>query len=97
MDKPEEGIKKDINAYRKLKSINGSTELDAFMDLLIKTTAEKMLYAFTNDNIKSIEDFYKVRGEVISYLYPIQEVRGADTMIKHLEEQLKQFYSQENI
>lgn len=88
----EDGLRADIKAYSALKSINKSVELDAFMDLLLKTAAMKMQWAFVGDNVKTWEDFLKVRGEIVSYLYPIQEVRGADAMINHLNEQLKEIY-----
>lgn len=87
------GIKKDIKGYKKLKSLNKSEELDTFLDLLVKTAGDKMVWAFTGDNIKSWDDFCKVRGEIISYLYPIQEIRGADSMVKHLEQQLDSYYN----
>ena len=90
--KHEEGLRADIKAYSALKNINKSTELDAFMDLLVKTAAMKMQWAFIGDNIKSWDDFLKLRGEVVSYLYPIQEVRGADSMVQHLTEQLNEIY-----
>lgn len=89
----QKGLEDDIRAYSRLKAINRSREFNDFFDLLLKTVSEKMLWAFTGDNVKSYEDFLKIRGEVVSYLYPIQEVRGAGVMEKHLKEQLDKFYN----
>lgn len=93
--KREEGIKRDIKALDKLRKINQSDEFNDYFDLILKTAGEKMIWAFTGDNVKTWDDFLKVRGEIVAYLYPIQEVRGADAMKKHLEEQLRNFYGQE--
>lgn len=89
-------IKKDINAYKKLSSINKSKEFDEFFELLLKTVSQKMIHAFTSDKIKTFDDFLLLKGEIISYLYPIQEVKSADAMAKHLEEQLNQYYKVDN-
>lgn len=87
-----EAIVKEKNAYAKLAKLGKSAELNEFLDLLIKTTAEKMVWSFTSDNVKTWDDFLKVRGEIVSYLFPIQEIRGAGAMEKHLKEQLDTFY-----
>jgi hypothetical protein len=88
----QDGLQKEINAYGKLKDIGQSKELSDFLDLLMDTAAQKMSWAFIGDNVKSWEDFLKVRGEIVSYLFPIQEIRGADAMEKQLKSQLDQFY-----
>lgn len=88
----EKGLREDIKAYAKLKKLSKNEELAEFLNLLIKTAAQKMVWAFTADNVKNWDDFCKVRGEVTSYLYPIQEIRGAEAMEKHLKEQLDRFY-----
>lgn len=88
----EKGLREDIKAYSKLKKLSNSDEIAEFMDLLIKTAAQKMVWSFTADNVKNWDDFCKVRGEIVSYLYPIQEIQGAGTMEKHLKEQLDSFY-----
>ncbi len=90
----KQGLNDQLKHYAKLKKINGSVEFEEFFDLLIKTASDKMIWAFTGDNIKDINDFYKVRGEVIAYLYPIQEIKGADAMSKHLNDQLSEYYGQ---
>lgn len=97
MDEAEQhkqGLEDQLKAYAKLKAINNSKEFNEFFDLIIKTASDKMVWAFTGDNIKTIEDFYKVRGEIISYLYPIQEIKGADAMSKQLTQQLNDYYNQ---
>lgn len=91
----EDGIKSDLRALEKLKRINGSQEFNDYFDLILKTASEKMVWAFVGDNVKTWDDFLKVRGEVVSYLFPIQEVRGADAMEKHLKEQLDSYYKQQ--
>lgn len=90
--KQEDGIKADIHALDKLKKINKSQEFNDYFDLILKTAADKMIWSFTGENVKTWEDFLKVRGEIVAYLYPIQEVRGADAMQKYLLEQLQNFY-----
>lgn len=92
-EQAKKSIEKDLNAYRELRSVAKSKEMDTFLDLLIKTAAEKMVWSFIGDNIKSYDDYLKVRGEIVSYLFGVQEVRGADVMVKHLESQLKTYYT----
>lgn len=91
----KEGIESDLKALEKLKRINNSQEFNDYFDLILKTASEKMVWAFVGDNVKTWDDFLKVRGEVVSYLFPIQEVRGADAMEKHLKEQLDSYYKQQ--
>lgn len=86
-------IEKESNAYKVLKDIPKSKELDDFLGLLIQTVAEKMVWSFTGENIKNYEDYLKVKGEIVSYLYPIQQIRGADAMVQHLDKQLKEYYT----
>lgn len=88
----EEAIEKDLRGYRALNQLNKNADFDVFFDLLLKTCADKMLWTFTGDNVKNWDDFCKVRGEIISYLFPVQEIRSAEAMTKHLQEQLTQFY-----
>jgi hypothetical protein len=91
----EDAVKKDINAFKDLARLNQNGEFDKFVDLLIKTAADKMIWAFVGDNVKSYEDFLKVRGEITAYLFPIQEVRGANAMAKQLTEHLTEYYGSE--
>lgn len=91
----ENGIKKDIRNYEKLEKINKSDEFNDFFNLQIETVANKILWAFVGDNVKDWDSFCKVRGEVVAYLYPIQEVRGAEQMKKQLVDSLNQFYSRQ--
>lgn len=88
----KEDMLKDVNAYRALKNINKSEELDAFIDLLIKTVSQKMLGMFIGESIKTWDDYLKLRGEIVAYMYPIQEVRGAKAMEDALTKQLKEYY-----
>lgn len=93
-DARKKAVNQDIKHYKELKKINSSDEFNTYFNLLTKTAADKMLWAFTGDNVKTFDDFLRARGEVTSYLYPIQEVRGADAMAKHLEQQLNEYYNQ---
>lgn len=88
----QKGIEEDIKLYSKLKNINNSQEMNDFFDLVTKTVTDKLLWVFIGDNVKDWDHFCKVRGEIIALLYPIQEVRGADAMAKHLHEQLDSLY-----
>lgn len=93
LKKQVEAVEEDMKGYSKLKKLAKSEDINQLMDLLIKTAGQKMVWAFTGDNIKDWNDFCKVRGEIISYLYPIQEIRSADAMEKHLKEQLDSYYN----
>ena len=86
-------LKKDIAAWRKLQAIGLTEEFDELRDTLVKTVAGKIMFAFTSDSIKTIEDFYKVKGEVIARLQPLQEITGAGQMAEQLEQQLKEYYA----
>lgn len=89
----KDALQKDINVYKALNKVNKSEELNAFIDLVLKTVVAKMYYALTNKKaIQSYEDFLELRAEITSYLYPIQEVRGAKAAIDALEQQIKDYY-----
>lgn len=90
----EADLKKQLKVYNKLKKISNSEEFNEFFDLITQTAADKMMWAFMGDNIKTMEDWYKVKGEVTSYLFPLQEVRSAKSMSKHIKEQLDSYYNQ---
>lgn len=98
MDDVEQGLKDQQKAYQKLKKIADSPEFKEFFDFQLKTVADKMLWAFTTgkdgDNIKTWDDFCKVRGEIVARLHPIQEVYGAEAMLKYLSNQLNTYYKQ---
>lgn len=89
----QEALKNDTKAYKCLKRASESEEVNEILELFIRTASQKMTQAFTADAIKSWDDFCKFRGEIQAYLYPIQEVKGADAMVKRLEEQLKEYYN----
>lgn len=98
MDDHEIALKNEIKSYEKLAKINDSDEVNELFELLIRTCADKMIWTFTTgkegDNVKSWDDFCKVRGEIIARLQPIQDVRGSKGMVKYLREQLKTYYDQ---
>ena len=89
----EEAIKRDIKNYSKLDRINDSEEFKVFFELQIDTVAQKMLQCFTGKGPETWEDFQRIRGEVVAYLYPIQMVRGAEVMVNQLTDQLNQYYN----
>lgn len=92
-EQAKQALKDDIKNYRGLRAINNSDEFNTFFDLQVKTVAHKMMTLFTGTGPKDWDEFCRIRGEVVAALYPIQEVRGADAMIKHLTEQLNQLYN----
>lgn len=93
----EQAAQKEIKAYEKLKKISKSEEFNDFFDFQLETVAQKMLWAFTTgkdgDNVKTWEDFCKVRGEIVARLHPIQEARGAEAMLEYMKDQLKKVYN----
>lgn len=96
MDDPKkvkEGIENDIRNYSKLEKINGSDEFNDFFALQIDTVVQKMLSCFTGTGPKDWDEFCRIRGEVIAYLYPIQQVRGASVMRAQLKENLNAYYN----
>lgn len=91
--KRAEGLKADMKAYAKLKKLSNSAEINELIDLFIKTASEKMVWAFAGDNIKNWDEFCKTRGEIVAYLYPIQEIRSASAMEEHIKTQLDTYYN----
>lgn len=91
--KVKEGIENDIRNYSRLERINESDEFKDFFNLQIDTVVQKMLSCFTGNGPKDWDEFCKVRGEVIAYLYPIQQVRGAKIMKAQLKENLNAYYN----
>lgn len=94
--KQKEAFENDIKNYSKLERINKSEEFNDFFQLQIDTATQKMLDVFTGNGPKDWDEFCRIRGEVVAYLYPIQQVRGAKYMKEHLKEQLDQYYNQTN-
>lgn len=88
-----ESQKKEFQALAKLKD---NSELKPYFDLLLKTSTDKMLWTFIGNNVKSWEDFCIVRGEIVSRLQPIQEVYGAQAVVDRLNQQLKEYFVEEN-
>lgn len=90
----KEGVQAQIQALNKLKSIADTAEFKDYFSFLKDTATQKMISAFTSENIKTWEDFQRLRGEVASYLFPLQEVLGAEEMKKHLRSELDRYYPQ---
>lgn len=102
MDDPqaiEDAQKEQIKAYKKLQKIADSEEFNEYFDYQIKTVADKMIWCFTTskdgDNIKSYEDFCKVKGEIVARLQPIQDIYGAENMVTYLQSQLDNYYKKQ--
>lgn len=91
----EEALKEDLKAYTKLEKINKSDEFNDFFDLQISTVTQKMLSIFTGNGPKDWEEFQRIRGEVVAYLYPIQQIRGAKVLKNQLQNQLNEMYNTE--
>lgn len=91
-EKHKNALNEERKVYNRLHAINKTKEFDEFVDLMLRTTTGKMIGAFIGDDIKTWEDFLKLKGEITAYLYPIQEVRGAKAMEQHLKEQLDNYY-----
>lgn len=90
--KHEEAINQQIAFYNDLKNLSNSADVQKVLDLFLKTATEKIVRAFTTDTIKDWNDFCKLRGEVFSCLYPVQEVRGAQSISDHLRKELDNLY-----
>lgn len=95
-DPSKDALREEIQAYRKLQSLGQAQEFQEFSDRLVKTVTDKMIYAFTSDNVKTLEDFYRVKGEIVARLQPLQEVFEAGAMARSLEERLKEYYANPN-
>lgn len=92
-DPSKDALQQEIQAYRNLQTIGLTNEFKEYSDRLIKTVTDKMIYAFTSDTVKSIEDYYRIKGEVIARLQPLQEVFEAGAMAANLEARLKEYYA----
>lgn len=92
-DPNKKALQEEAQAYRKLQSLGMTEEFKEFSDRLVKTAADKMIYAFTSDSIKSWEDYCRVKGEIIARLQPLQEVFESRAVAMKLEENLKEYYA----
>lgn len=95
-EKSRQALEQEIKKYRNLQMVADTEAFQEYSKLLIETTVDKMLWAFTSgkdgDNVKSWEDFCKIRGEVVARLQPLQEVHGAEGMIEIFTRQLNDLY-----
>lgn len=92
-DPNKQALKQEIEAYRKLASLGLTNEFQEYSNRLVKTVTDKMIFAFTSDTVKTIEDYYKLKGEIVARLQPLQEVFEAGAMAQSLEERLKEYYT----
>lgn len=92
-DAHKRALEDDIKNYKKLDKINQSEEFNTFFDLQINTVALKMLAMFTGKGPDNWDEFCKQRGEIIAYLYPIQQVRGAKAMQQQITDNLNTYYN----
>ena len=93
MEPSKQALQEEIQAYRRLQSLGLTEEYQEYSNRLSKTVADKMIYAMTSDNVKTLDDFYRVRGEVIARLQPLQEVFEAGAIANNLEARLKEYYA----
>jgi hypothetical protein len=97
----KQGLEDEIKAYKKLQKVGELAEFNDFFEFQLKTAADKMIWAFTTgkegDNIKNWDDFCKVRGEIIARLHPIQEIRGAESMVAYMKQQLDNYYNKQPV
>ncbi len=91
----KDALEQDLKNYKKLEKINGSEEFNTFFDLQVDTVVQKMLACFTGTGPKDWDEFCRMRGEVVAYLYPIQQIRGAKAMQAQMKEQLDAYYNKE--
>lgn len=91
----KDALNQDLKNYKKLEKINSSEEFNTFFDLQVDTVVQKMLACFTGTGPKDWNEFCRIRGEVIAYLYPIQQIRGSKAMQKQMKEQLDDYYNKE--
>lgn len=92
----KKALEEEIQAYRRLETLSVQNEFKEYSDRLMKTVAHKMIWAFTNDSIKSWEDFCKVRGEIHARLQPLQEVHEAGALANYMQQQLEEQYGNKN-
>ena len=94
-DQQKIAIEQELKNYKKLDRINQSEEFETFFKLQIDTVVLKMLACFTGNGPTDWNDFCKRRGEIVAYLYPIQQIRGAKVMQKQLADNLNTMYNEQ--
>lgn len=91
-------LEEQTKALNKLKKIADSDEFKEYFEHLMETVAYKMVWAFMStkgeDNVKTYDDFCRVRGEVVASLATIMEINGAEAMIAVVKKQLDESYKQ---
>lgn len=90
--KQEQALSEQVAFYRELQNVKNSPDVQKVLDLALKTAAEKTLQVFTSDKVKDWEDFTKERGEIVAYLYLVQEVRGAQAIADFFQTKLNELY-----
>lgn len=99
LDKQQEAVQENLRAYKKLSKINKSDEFDDFFQYQVTQVVQKMLSCFTQPGEKSPapknwDEFCILRGEILGMLIPMQQIRGADFIVKQLQEQIDNMYNQ---
>lgn len=92
-DLNKQALQEEIAAYRRLQTLGLTNEFQEYSERLIKTVSEKMIYAFTSESVKTLEDFYRIKGEVVARLQPLQEVFESGAMAANLETRLNEYYA----
>lgn len=91
----KKSLEDDLKIYNKLDRINDSDEFNDFFSLQMDTATKKMLEMFTGKGPANWEEFTRIRGEVVGIIYPIQQIRGAKFLKRHLKQQLDEYYNSE--
>lgn len=86
-----EAMKEEINVYSKLRELKSTEGFDNFLIFLTRATSIQMMTAFIGEDVKTWDDFLKIRGEVVANLRILQEVGGAEVIEKQLTDQLKKY------
>ncbi len=90
-----DAMREEINVYSKLKELKNSEGFGDFLVFLTRATSVQMMTAFIGNDVKTWEDFLKLRGEVVANLRILQEVGGAEMIEKQLTDQLKKYLNPE--
>lgn len=82
----------DVKRLEKLKQLSNNEEVQELFNLMLEECAQKMVLAFTGNGVTDWDSYCKARGQIVSDLALIQQIKGADAQIKTILEQLKNLY-----
>ena len=99
MDDPKvhkKALQEERKHYAELKKLKNSEEFGVYFNLLVEVATKRTLDLVTA-GAKDWEDFQKQRGEIIGFLYPVQEAGAAEAMEKKVKETYEQYYKNEEV